>query len=81
MKMQAKFVSVVGVAVIVCALGVALAQSKKEPVFVESEKAEFKEIAPGSQEKDPVGQSRQGALRRLHEVRSRPYQSAAYPYQ
>jgi quercetin dioxygenase-like cupin family protein len=51
MKMQAKLVSVVGVAVVACSLGVALAQSKKEPVFVESEKAEFKEIAPGVKKK------------------------------
>jgi quercetin dioxygenase-like cupin family protein len=47
MKMQAKLVSVVGVAVVACSLGVAMAQSKKEPVFVESEKAEFKEVVPG----------------------------------
>ena len=51
MKMQAKLVSVVGVAVVACSLGVALAQSKKEPVFVESEKAEFKEIVPGVKKK------------------------------
>ena len=48
MKMQAKLVSVVGVAVVACSLSVALAQSKKEPVFVESEKAEFKGDRPGS---------------------------------
>ena len=51
MKMQIKLVSVVGVAVMACSLGVAVAQSKKEPIFVESEKAEFKEIAPGVKKK------------------------------
>jgi quercetin dioxygenase-like cupin family protein len=51
MKMQAKFVSVVGVAVVACALGVAVAQSKKEPVYVESGKAEFKEVVPGVKKK------------------------------
>jgi quercetin dioxygenase-like cupin family protein len=51
MKMQAKLVSVVGVAVVACSLGVAVAQSKKEPVFVESEKAEFKEVVPGVKKK------------------------------
>ena len=35
MKMQAKLVSVVGAAVVACSLGVAVAQSKKEPVFVD----------------------------------------------
>jgi quercetin dioxygenase-like cupin family protein len=51
MKMQAKLISVVGAAVIACSLGVAVAQSKKEPVFVESEKAEFKEVVPGVRKK------------------------------
>ena len=51
MKMQAKWVSVVGVAAVACALGVALAQSKKEPVYVESGKAEFKEVVPGVKKK------------------------------
>ena len=51
MKMQAKLFSVVGVALVACSLGVVLAQSKKEPVFVESEKAEFKEIVPGVKKK------------------------------
>ena len=51
MKMQAKLISVVGAAVIACSLGVAVAQSKKEPVFVESEKAEFKEVIPGVKKK------------------------------
>ena len=51
MKIQAKLVSVVGVAVVACSLGVAVAQSKKEPVFVESEKAEFKEVVPGVKKK------------------------------
>jgi quercetin dioxygenase-like cupin family protein len=51
MKMQAKLISVVGAAVIACSLGVAVAQSKKEPVFVESEKAEFKEVVPGVKKK------------------------------
>ena len=51
MKIQVKLVSVVGVAVVVCSLGVALAQSKKEPVFVESEKADYKEIVSGVKKK------------------------------
>ena len=51
MKMPARLVSVVGVAVVACALGVGLAQSKKEPVYVESGKAEFKEIVPGVKKK------------------------------
>lgn len=51
MKMQPKLVSVFGVVVVACALGVALAQSKKEPVYVESGKAEFKEIVPGVKKK------------------------------
>ncbi len=51
MRMQAKLVSVFGVAVVACALGVVLAQSKKEPVYVESGKAEFKEIVPGVKKK------------------------------
>ena len=55
MKTQAKCGSVVGVAVVACSLGVAVAQSKKEPVLVESEKAEFKENRPGSEEKDSLG--------------------------
>ena len=51
MKMQAKLFSAVGVALVACSLSVALAQSKKEPVFVESEKAEFKEVVPGVKKK------------------------------
>src|SRR4026208_2539073 len=51
MKMPARLVSVVGVAVVVCALGVGLAQSKKEPVYVESGKAGVKEIVPGVKKK------------------------------
>ena len=51
MKMQAKLVSVVGAAVVAWSLGVAVAQSKKEPVFVESGKAEFKEVIPGIKKK------------------------------
>jgi len=51
MKMQAKLFSVVGVALVACSLSVAVAQSKKEPVFVESEKAEFKEVVPGVKKK------------------------------
>jgi quercetin dioxygenase-like cupin family protein len=51
MKMQAKLVSVVGAAVVACALGAAVAQSKKEPVYVESGKAEFKEVVPGVKKK------------------------------
>jgi len=48
--MQIKLVSLVGVAV-VASLSMAVAQSKKEPVFVESQKAEFKEIEPGVKKK------------------------------
>jgi quercetin dioxygenase-like cupin family protein len=51
MKMQSKLISVVGVAAIGCLLGLAVAQSKKEPVFVESGKAEFKEVVPGVKKK------------------------------
>ena len=49
--MQAKVVSVVGATVVACSIGVALAQSKKEAVFVESGKAEFKEVVPGVKKK------------------------------
>lgn len=48
MKMQAKLVSVIGAAMVACSLGVAVAQ---EPVFVESAKAEYKEVAPGIKKK------------------------------
>jgi quercetin dioxygenase-like cupin family protein len=51
MKMQAKLVSVVGATVMACSLGTAVAQSKKEAVFVESGKAEFKEVVPGVKKK------------------------------
>ena len=50
MKMQTRLVSVVGAAV-VASLGMAVAQSKKEPVFVDSQKAEFKEVIPGVKKK------------------------------
>ena len=49
--MQAKWISVVGAAAFACSLGVAVAQSKKEPVFVESGKAEFKQVVPGVKKK------------------------------
>jgi len=51
MKMKAKLVSVAGAAVVACSLGVAIAQGKKEPVFVESGKADFKEVVPGIKKK------------------------------
>ena len=51
MKMKAKLVSVVGAAVVACSLGVAIAQGKKEPVFVDSGKADFKEVVPGIKKK------------------------------
>src|SRR3954469_25179232 len=51
MKMQAKLVSLVGAGVVACSLGVAVAQSKKEAVFVESGKADFKEVVPGVKKK------------------------------
>ena len=49
--MKAKLILVVGAAAVACSLGVAVAQSKKEPVFVESGKAEFKEVVPGVRKK------------------------------
>jgi quercetin dioxygenase-like cupin family protein len=45
MKTQAKWVCLA--AAVACSVSVASAQGKKEPVFVESGKAEFKEIVPG----------------------------------
>ena len=51
MKTQTKLVSVLGAAVVACSLGVAVAQSKKESVFVESEQAEYKEVVPGVKKK------------------------------
>jgi len=51
MKMQAKLVSVVGAALVACSLGMAVAQTKKEPVFVESGKADLKEVVPGVKKK------------------------------
>jgi len=48
MKMQAILVSLVGAAMMACSLGVAVAQ---EPVFVESAKADFKEVVPGVKKK------------------------------
>lgn len=51
MNIRASLVSVVGIAVVASSLGVAVAQNKKEPVFVESDKAEFKEIVPGVKKK------------------------------
>ena len=51
MKMKAKLVSIVGAAVVACSLGVAIAQGKKEPIFVESGKADFKEVVPGIKKK------------------------------
>src|SRR5919108_629805 len=50
MKMQKKLVSLVGVAV-VASLSMAVAQSKKEPGFVGSQKTEFKDIVPGVKKK------------------------------
>jgi anti-sigma factor ChrR (cupin superfamily) len=47
MKLQVALASAVGIAATVCTLGDAIAQSRKELVFVESGKAEFKEIVPG----------------------------------
>ena len=49
--MQAKLVSLVGAGVVACSLGVAVAQSKKDAVFVESGKADFKEVVPGVKKK------------------------------
>ena len=51
MKLQSALASAVGIAVVVFTMGVAVAQSKKEPVYVESGKAEFKEIVPGVKKK------------------------------
>jgi quercetin dioxygenase-like cupin family protein len=48
MKGQAKLVSLVGGAMLFASLSVAMAQGKsKEAVFVEPDKAEFKEVVPG----------------------------------
>ena len=47
MKMRVKLIPVVGAVAVVCMLGAAVAQSKKETVFVDSKKAEFKEVVPG----------------------------------
>ena len=60
MKIQAKLVSVVGVAVVACSLAVAVAQSKKEPVYVESGKAEYKEVVPGVKKKILWGNHEKG---------------------
>jgi len=51
MKMKANLVSVVVAAALACSQGVAIAQGKKEPVFVESGKADFKEVVPGVKKK------------------------------
>lgn len=60
MKIQAKLVSVVGVAVVACSLAVAVAQSKKEPVYVESGKTEYKEVVPGVKKKILWGNHEKG---------------------
>ena len=51
MKSRAALASAFGIAAVVGTLGVAVAQSKNEPVYVESGKAEFKEIVPGVKKK------------------------------
>src|SRR4026207_1236949 len=51
MKMPARLVSVVGVAVVAWAPGVGHADGKKPPGHMESGKAEFKEIVPGVKKK------------------------------
>jgi quercetin dioxygenase-like cupin family protein len=61
MKMHAKLVSMVGAAALACSLGVAQAQGKKEAVFVESAKADFKEIVPGVRKKVLWGKHDAGA--------------------
>jgi anti-sigma factor ChrR (cupin superfamily) len=48
MKMKTTLLSVIGAAVLTCSLGSAVAQ---EPVFVESAKAEFKEVVHGVKKK------------------------------
>jgi quercetin dioxygenase-like cupin family protein len=48
---KAKVILVVGGALVACSVSVALAQTKKEPVFVESGKADFKEVVPGVKKK------------------------------
>ena len=47
MRLQAKLVLVAGAAALACSMGAALAQGKKETVFVDAAKAEFKEVVPG----------------------------------
>ena len=61
MNLHTALASAFGTAVVVCTLGVAVAQSKKEPVFVESGKAEFKEVVPGVKKKILWGNPDSGA--------------------
>ncbi len=51
MKTQTTLVSVVGVALLACSLGVVIAHEKKETVFVESATTDFKEVFPGVKKK------------------------------
>ena len=47
MRLQAKLVLAAGAAALACSMGAAVAQGKKETVFVDAAKAEFKEVVPG----------------------------------
>jgi len=47
MNMLPRFVSIVGAVAVVCAFATAGAQSKKDVSFVDSKKAEFKQVVPG----------------------------------
>lgn len=47
MMLQAKLVLVAGAAALACSMGAAVAQGKKQTVFVDAAKAEFKEVVPG----------------------------------
>ena len=51
MRMQPRFISLVGATVLASSVSLAVAQNKKEPVLVESGKAEFKQIVPGVSKK------------------------------
>ena len=51
MKMHLGLIWFVGAAVTASSLSVAVAQSRKEPVLVESGKADFKQIVPGVKKK------------------------------
>ena len=61
MKLRTALASAFGIAAVVGTLGVAVAQGKNEPVYVESGKAEFKEVVPGVKKKVLWGNPDTGA--------------------